>query len=104
MNTNIVSYVNGLNRRTFTNNTQRALYTLITAAMEGTGWVSRGSVRVPSAAARLRDLRKEEFGGLDVVCQSSTQLGRTSGTRTTFYKLNTNRLSLSQIRRVFENV
>ena len=93
-------YVSGLNRRNFTNNTQRVLYTLLTAP--GDGWVSRGSFRVGSAAARVRDLRKSDYGSFDVVCQSSVQLGRTS--KTTFYRLNTGRMTLSQLRSVFEGV
>lgn len=101
MNTNIINYITGLNRRNFTNNTQRALFTLLTASLAGTGWVSRGSVRVGSAAARMRDLRKEEFGAFDVTCRSSSQLGRI-GTRTTFYKVNTQNISLAQLRTVFE--
>ena|ERR1700748_2484829 len=99
MNTNITQYVRSLNRRNFTNNVQRALFTLINS----NGWVSRGSVRVPSATSRMRDLRKAEYGGFEVVCARSTDLGRT-GTPTTFYRLNTNNLSLAQVRRVFEGV
>lgn len=100
MNTNIISYINGLNRRNFTNNTQRALFTLLTASLSGDGWVSRGSVRVPSAAARLRDLRKTEYGNFEIVCKSSHELNRV-GTKTTFYKINTQRISLSQLHIVF---
>lgn len=102
MNTNIVNYITTLNRRTFTNNTQRALYVLLTASLTGTGWVSRGSVRVPSAAARMRDLRKEAYGSFDVVCSSAKELGRP--TTTTYYRVNTDKVNLTQLRRVFENV
>ena len=102
MNTNIVNYVTSLNRRAFTNNTQRALFVLLTASLNGVNWVSRGSVRVPSAAARLRDLRKAEYGSFEVTCKSARELGRP--TTTTYYNLNTNAISLGQLRRVFENV
>jgi len=101
MNTNIINYITGLNRRNFTNNTQRALHVLLMASLNGTGWVSRGSVRVASAAARIRDLRKTEYGQFDVKCASSLDLGRTGGTRTTFYKINTKSISLAQLQTVF---
>ena len=103
MNTNTINYITSLNRRNFTNNTQRALFVLLNAALTGTGWVSRGSVRVPSAAARLRDLRKNEYGAFDVICKSSIELGRV-GTRTTYYRVNTTNLTLNQLRTVFEPV
>lgn len=98
MNTTVTQYVRSLNRRNFTNNVQRALFTLLNGE-----WISRGSVRVNSATSRIRDLRKAEYGGFEVTCSTSTQLNRT-GTPTTFYRLNTNSLSLAQVRRVFEGV
>jgi hypothetical protein len=103
MNTNIANYITGLNRRNFTNNTQRALHVLLMASLNGTGWVSRGSVRVGSAAARIRDLRKAEFGSFTVICKSSAQLNKL-GTNTTYYKLNTQSISLAQLRTVFGTI
>lgn len=99
MNTIINQYVNSLNRRKFTKNVQRVLFSLLTAEEN---LVSRGSLRVPSATSRLRDLRKNKYGNFDVTCLSSTELGRT-GTPTTFYRLNTNNITLSQLRSVFES-
>jgi hypothetical protein len=104
MNTNIANYITGLNRRNFTNNTQRALHVLLMASLNGTGWVSRGSVRVASAPARIRDLRKADYGQFEIQCASSFQLGRTGGTRTTFYKINTQGISLAQLRTVFGTI
>jgi hypothetical protein len=99
MNTTITQYVRSLNRRNFTNNVQRVLFALLT---NDAHTVSRGSLRVPSATSRLRDLRKSEFGNFDITCLSSTDLGRT-GTPTTFYHLNTNNITLNQLRSVFES-
>jgi hypothetical protein len=99
MNTTINQYVRSLNRRTFTKNVQRVLFNLLTSE---TNMVSRGSLRVPSATARLRDLRKDQYGAFQIDCLSSTDLGRT-GTPTTFYRLNTNNITLTQLRRVFES-
>jgi len=100
MNITVSQYIRNLNRRNFTNNVQRVLYTLLTAP----GWVSRGSFRVPSATARLRDLRKSDYGNFSVECKNSSDLGRT-GTPTTWYALtNTHRLTVNQLRRVFEGV
>jgi len=103
MNTSTMNYVRGLNRRNFTNNTQRALYSLLTTDSTD-GWVSRGSVRVSSTAARIRDLRKEEFGSFDVVCRSASSLGRSGSRSTFFYRLNRGNITLSQLRTVFEGV
>lgn len=100
MNTTINQYVKSLNRRNFTKNVQRVLYSLLTAE---NNLVSRGSLRIPAATAYVRDLRKNKYGAYDIVCHTSEELGRT-GTRTTFYKLNTNKLTLNQLHTVFETV
>lgn len=102
MNTSVTNYVSRLNRRNFTNNVQRVLHTLLTASSDG--WVSRNSFRVSSAAARLRDLRKEEYGSFDVVCKSASALGRRGDRHSFYYKLNTRNITMSQLRRVFEGV
>lgn len=100
MNTTISQYVSTLNRRHFTKNVQRVLFSLLTAE---NNLVSRGSLRVPSATAYLRDLRKDKYGAFEIDCHTSASLGRT-GTPTTFYSLNTKNLTLTQIRRVFEGI
>ncbi len=90
MQTEVTKYVRSLNRRHFTKNVQRVLFTLLTAEKHT---VSRGALRVPSATSRLRDLRKTEYGNFDIDCLT--------GTRTTFYRLNTNNITLNQLRSVF---
>src|SRR5260221_9645266 len=103
MNTSTMNYVRSLNRRNFTNNTQRALYTLLTTdSMDG--WVSRTAIRISSPAARVRDLRKDSFGNFDVVCRSASSLGRSGSRSTFFYRVNTGNITLSQLRTVFESV
>jgi hypothetical protein len=99
MQITIKQYVRSLNRRKFTKNVQRVLFALL---INDTNTVSRGSLRVPSATSRLRDLRKDQYGSFDITCLSSTDLNRT-GTPTTFYHLNTNNITLTQLRRVFES-
>ncbi len=100
MHNTINQYVQTLNRRHFTKNVQRVLYSLLTAE---NNLVSRGSLRVPAATAYLRDLRKNKYGAFNIVCRTSEELNRT-GTRTTWYELDTSNLSLAQVRRVFEGV
>jgi hypothetical protein len=98
-----------IDKRKLSNNTQRALFALLTTDEE---WVSRSSLRIPSAAARLRDLRKDEFGAFDIECLSSTELSdlsrkqgktstRTRNPRSTFYRLNPRTVTISRIMRVF---
>lgn len=99
MNTVVARYVRSLNRRTFTNNVQRVLHTLLIADGE---WVSRTAFRVPSAAARLRDLRKDEYGAFDVVCSSAFELDRNGSSRTFYYRLNTGNMTLAQVREIFQ--
>lgn len=99
MNTTVTQYIRSLNRRNFTKNVQRVLFNLLTSE---TNMVSRGSLRVPSATSRLRDLRKDQYGAFQITCLHSSELGRT-GTPTTFYRLNTNNITVNQLRAVFES-
>lgn len=106
MQNNVKTLVARIDRRRLTNNTQRALLALLTAKEE---WVSRSSIRVPSAAARVRDLRKVQFGGFKVECASANKLKRrnqkgTVGHRQTFYRLNPNSVTLTKVAQVFEGV
>lgn len=106
MHSNVKTLVSRINRRRLTNNTQKALLALLTANEE---WVSRSSIRVPSVGARLRDLRKPQFGGFKVECASANKLERrtrrgSSGNRQTFYRLNPNSVTLSKVVKVFEGV
>ena len=101
MNTNTMSYVRSLNRRNFTNNTQRVLHSLLMTE-NSDGWVSRSSIRgVSSVAARIRDLRKEEFGSFTVECRTASDLNRkTRNPRATFYRIKPESLTLTRVRKV----
>lgn len=109
MQREVKTLVSRISRRRLTNNTQRALFALLTANEE---WVSRSSIRVPSVGARLRDLRKPQFGGFKVECASANRLERTeptgrrtqNRTRQTFYRLNPNSITLAKVSKVFEGV
>lgn len=111
-----------VNRRKLRNNTQKVLFALLTARNE---WVSRSSIRVPSVGARLRDLRKPQFGGFQVECVSASKLGKrtqtrriarkgefvrqgdnslNSVTRSTYYRVNPNSVTVSRVAKVFEGV
>ncbi len=88
----------GVNRRNFTNNTQRAAYRLLNA---GGTWVSRADIErtVTSAAARIRDLRKDEFGSFTVECAAASDLGK-RGTGF-FYRIPMSTVRRSQVKTVF---
>ena len=92
-----------INRRQLKNNTQKALFTLLTSKTE---WVNRNSVRIPSAAARLRDLRKPQFGGFQVECASASMLKRrvADPKRTTYYRINPSSLTADRLAKAFKGV
>lgn len=104
-NKTITQLISKINRRMLKNNTQRVLFSLLTSKED---WVSRSSLRVPSASARLRDLRKPEFGAFDVQCVSATELNRPSRSRgnhrPTFYRLNPRTVTVARVTAVFEGV
>jgi hypothetical protein len=86
-------------QKTITNNTQRVGMRLLTAEGE---WLPRSSLsRVPSATARIRDLRKEEFGGFQVECKSSDDLARKTSKRTFYYRINPNKVTKKQLSILF---
>jgi hypothetical protein len=77
--------INQIKRTDITNNTQRAAMKLLTADGQ---WVSRGQLnRIPSATARVRDLRKPEYGAFKVDCKSSDELGKKLSKRTYYYRI-----------------
>lgn len=90
-----------INTRKLKNNTQRALLALLRADGE---WVSRRSLRIPSAAARLRDLRKKEYGEFDVACNITTKNSPQFRTKGTYYRLNPKSVTLNRVLKVFEGV
>lgn len=92
-----------INRRKLKSNTQKALFALLTAKNE---WVSRSSIRIPSVGARLRDLRKPQFGGFQVECTSASKLGKRSqeNRRPTYYRVNPSSVTFTKVSKVFEGV
>jgi hypothetical protein len=86
-------------QKKITNNTQRVGIRLLSAEGE---WLPRSSLRrIPSATARVRDLRKDEFGGFQVECKSSTDLARKTSRRTFYYRINPNKVTRKQIQTLF---
>lgn len=82
-----------------TNNTQRVAMKLLGADGE---WLSRGQLnRIPSATARARDLRKIEYGGFQVECKSSTELGRRISKKTFYYRIDPSKVTTKQISQLF---
>lgn len=105
MNKNVNQIVSNIDRRKLRNNTQRALFSLLNAEGE---WVARTQIRIPSVGSRLRDLRKEEFGGFDVQCVPASELNKTGSnrqtTRLTYYRLNPRSVTPGRVTKVFEGV
>lgn len=101
MKKEVKQLVSRVNRRQLTN-TQKALLALLTAKEE---WVARTSIRVPSVGARIRDLRKSEFGSFRVTCGTATTAKVTTRTpRQTFYRLDPNSVTLSRVTKAFKGV
>lgn len=100
MKQEVRNYINSLNRRDFTNNNQRVLYTLVRALDSGTdGWVSTKSLRVSSAGSRVRSLRTDEFGGFKIDCDKASRLERRG--EGFYYRLGDRNLTLAKLRRLF---
>lgn len=100
MKSSIATFVDTLNPRHFNNNTQKALYKLLTAPSDG--WVRLNDFRIPSVGSRIRDLRKDEFGSFKVLCRSASSLGLKGGRHTFYYRIAQRSLTLGRIKRVFE--
>ena len=98
--------VNRVNRRKLANNVQRVLLSLVTANKDG--WVPRTSLRIPSVGARIRDLRKPEFGGFEVECKSANDLnrnGRNAQTRRqTFYRIVPRSVTVTRLSKALKGV
>ena len=101
----VVNIVKNINRRNLSNNTQKVLWTLLTTSNKD-GWVSRTSLTVPSASARVRDLRKSEFGGFAVECARPGDINRRvrNGTHQTFYRIVPSSVTPSALKTVFKGV
>jgi hypothetical protein len=82
------------------NNTQRVGLRLLKANGE---WIPRGSLRkrIPSALSRVRDLRKPQYGGFDVECADSFELGRKTSKKTFYYRINPNNVTKNQVSTLF---
>ena len=105
MQSDVKNIVRKINRRQLTNNTQRALFALLTAKTE---WVARTAINVPSVGARIRDLRKPQFGRFAVQCATANKLERRArkgaSTRQTFYRLDPQSVTAKKVTKVFEGV
>jgi len=106
-NSQASSVLRRVNRRKLVNNVQKVLLSLVTAPTQD-GWVPRTSLRVPSVGARIRDLRKAEFGGFQVECRSAIELNRVGRngktTRQTFYRILPRSVTVSSLSRVLKGV
>lgn len=89
-----------INKNKLTSNTQKVAVQLLTA--EG-DWISRRQLsrRIPSTAARIRDLRKDKFGGFSVECKSAQQLKRNAAKGTFYYRVRPNTVTKKQFNKVF---
>lgn len=94
-----------INRSKLRNNTQRVLLALLQNENE---WVSRVSLRIPSATSRIRDLRMEEFGGFQVDCATPKELNKKVRSRSTrqptFYRVNPRSVTTNRLAKIFEGV
>lgn len=83
MKSQVLQSVLKIDRKQLRNNTQKAAYALLRAAVSGNPWVPRTKLRIPSAPARIRDLRKVEYGRFDVECVPANFMEVTRGRKVT---------------------
>jgi hypothetical protein len=96
--------VKNIKRSQIKTNTQRVAHRLLTADGE---WVSRSRLdTIPSVAARIRDLRKDQFGAFQVECKTNTALGRKTktGERVYYYRIDPTSVTEVQVKKVFKLV
>jgi hypothetical protein len=96
--TTIQRTIRNIPKNKLTNNTQKVGLRLLTASGE---WIPRSRLNVPSGTARVRDLRKNEFGAFQVECKSSEDLKRKTSKRTFYYRINPNKVTKKQIETLF---
>ena len=97
MKKTIQNAIQNIQRRTLTNNTQKVGLQLLSSG----DWVPRTRLKTPSATARIRDLRKEAFGSFPEECKSSSQLNKSTSSRTDYYRINTSKVTKSQVETLF---
>jgi hypothetical protein len=96
----IKATIQNIENRKLTNNTQKVGLRLLNAG----DWVPRSYLRrIPSATARVRDLRKDQFGGFQVQCKSSDELNKKTSKKTYYYKIDTNKITKKQLEKLFPN-
>lgn len=102
MQSDVRNFVSRIDRSKLRNNTQRVLLALLKS--EGQ-WVSRSTIRVNSAARRIRDLRSASFGGFHVDCAMPQEIGkRVRRVGQTFYRLSPSSVTMQKVAQVFEGV
>jgi len=106
-NKSVQKMVQNVSRRDLVNNTQRVLVDLLSARTKQ-GWVARTSIKVPSAAARIRDLRKDTYGGFRIECAKAEDIdfrGSTSQVENqTYYRIVPSSVTSSAVRKAFKGV
>lgn len=97
---NVKKVLKGVNRRSFTNNTQKVAFKLLDA---NGSWVPRSTLEraAASASARVRDLRKPQFGRFKVECESASSLNKNGNRNTFFYRIRPNTVTKKQVETVF---
>lgn len=99
MKKTIQTSIQNIKTRNLTNNTQRVGLRLLSA--DG-AWIPRSRLtKIPSATARVRDLRKAEFGSFPVECKSSDELNKKVSKKTYYYRINPNKVTQKQISALF---
>lgn len=89
-----------INRAAVKSNVQRVAYRLLTANGQ---WVSsRQLARIPSATARVRDLRKQSYGAFQVECASAADLKRNVKGKVFYYRIVPSSVTPQNVSRVFE--
>jgi hypothetical protein len=96
MKKTIQGKIQEINKKSLSNNTQKVGIRLLEAEGE---WVPRSRlIKIPSATARIRDLRKQAFGSFSVECKS--EISR-NGKKVYYYRINSAKLTHQQVNKLF---
>lgn len=96
---NVRQTVKGIKNKSCKNNTQRVCLALLKSR---TKWIAKSNMSIPSVTARLRDLRKPQFGGFEVECIRAAKLNREG--KDTFYRLNPDSVTVDKLNKLFKGV
>lgn len=105
-NKKVIQKINKVNRRDLNSNTQKVFMRLVKA--DNDGWVARTSFGIPSVTARIRDLRKSQYGSFTVECASAEDINKSGRSKVTdnqtYYRIVPSSVTETGLNRILKGV